>query len=272
MARALLALGILLHALQAGAATNELTTQLQQPKRFKATLLAQTESNLFETESKSYDAKGKMNLGLSYKLAENYRAGLTGGFIQEYDGGREATGTNWKATVTRVPIAVTQDSSLVLVGGGRLPTNVQDRDKNSFNGSLLTETSLITNWTLAGVPFATVYGLYLTKNFHDYDRGASGKANTDYIVINYFGVEKYITSKLSFLVDGDYTYARTYQGSLRTLFSIGQSFTYEFNQDLSVTVGHSNGGDALAVNGTDYDISVFDGNTSVIYANLRAVY
>jgi hypothetical protein len=271
MARALLALGILILVQQAGAATNELTTQLQKPKRYTITTIAQTESNLYETSAREHEAQGRLTVAPSYKY-KNYRATLSVPLLQKFDHGNEGIMGNAKATVTHLPIELTQDTSLIQAAGGRLPTNVKDRHDSSFDGALLTETSILTNWNIKDVPFTTVYGLYLTKNFHDFTRSRFGKSNLSYSVVNYFGVEKYVTRKLSFLIDGDYTYARTYDNSMRTLFSIGQSATYEFSNDFSVTVGHSNGGDALQANGTDYDIQVFDANRSVVYANVRAVY
>lgn len=271
MARAFLALGILLLVQRAGAATNELTTQLQKPKRYTVTAIAQTESNLYESNSVEHEATGKLTIAPSYKQ-KNYKATLSIPMLQNFDHGQESTLGNAKATVTHMPIELTQDTKLVPVAGVRLPTNVKDRKDNSYQGGLVAEGSILTEWTLKGVPFSTVYTLQANKNFHEFTRGRRGNSNTDYSVVNYFGVEKYLTRKLSFLFDGDYTYAQTYDGSMRTLFSIGQSFSYEFNNDLSVTVGHSNGGDALQANGTDYDIQVFDKNRSVVYANVRAVF
>jgi hypothetical protein len=273
MTRVLLVLGILLLGQQVyGQAANQLTTQLQQPKRYRITTVAQTESNLYETGAREYDAKGRLTIAPSYKFSDNYRATVSASLLQDFEGGREGLLSNAKATVTHLPIKISQDSMIIPVAGLRLPTNVKDRKDNSFVTAALVEASLLTNWTIKNVPFSTIYAVYLTKNFHEFERGRAGNDNTDYSIINYAGIEKYITRKLSILIDGDYSYGRTYRGNPKKLFSVGQSLTYEFSNDLSVTVGHSNGGNAFQANGTDYDVQVFDENRSIVYANVRAVY
>lgn len=268
----ILALGLLVLVSDAFAATNELTAELKRPKRLQITLLAQTMSNLYGTESRDHEAEGRLVIAPSYKLGDNYRISLSNTIIQNFENERQTRLGNSKLLLSHVPIYLTNDTMLIATGGMRLPTNVEDRHLNTYNGSLVLDPNVITNWTVLGSPFVSVVGVYLTKNTHTYDRNASGGANTSYSAMGYFGIEKEILPKLTFLVDGDYTYARTYQGSMRTLFSMGQSLTYQHNKDLSLTVGHSNGGDALKANGTDYNIAVFDGRQSVVYANIRAVF
>jgi hypothetical protein len=72
-------------------------------------------------------------------------------------------------------------------------------------------------------------------------------------------------------LEGDYTYARNYHDVAITKFTFEQSLTYEEKQ-WSLTLAHSNGGDALQANGTDYNIQVFDENRSTVYARLKFVY
>jgi hypothetical protein len=270
--RILLALGTLVFVAQTFASTNELTAELKRPKRLQVTLLAQTASNLYGTESRDHEAEGRLVIAPSYKLGANYRLSLSNTLIQNFEQERETRLGNSKLTLSHVPLYLTDDTILIAAGGLRLPTNVEDRHRNTYNGSLVLEPNLITNWTVYGSPFVTVLGAYLTKNTHTYDRNAGGGANTSYSTTGYFGIEKEFLPKFSILLDGDYTYARTYQNSMRTQFSIGQSITYQHDKDLSVTIGHSNAGDALKANGTDYNIAVFDGNFSVVYANIRAVF
>lgn len=275
LAAALLAnflIGLFLFVSQLHAATNELTAELKRPKRMGMTLIAQTAGNLYDISSRSHEAEGRLVIAPNYKLNDSYRLSLSNTLIQNFEQGRETRLGNSKLSLSHVPLYLTEDTILIAVGGLRLPTNVEDRKQNTYNGSLVLEPTLLTNWTVLGSPFVTVMGLYLTKNTHTYDRNAKGGANTDYSASPYFGIEKEFLPKFSILIDGDYTYARTYQNSMRTQFSIGQSITYQHNKDLSVTVGHTNAGDALKANGTDYDISVFDANHSVVYANVRAVF
>jgi hypothetical protein len=268
----LLALGVLLTSSIAMGTTNELTAELQRPKRLQIVMQAQAVGNLYKADTGDRETSTRISLAPSYKLGESYRLGASVSAIQQTEPVPKGEISNTRLTLTHMPVALGDDTILIPVAGLVAPTNEDDRRLNSFNGGLLLEGTAITNFELFGKNFAGVYGLALAKNFHTWDRTAMGAANVDYKADLYLGLEKSLTRKLTFLIDGDYVYANTYQNSPRTQFAIGQSLTWEENKYLSFTVGHSNGGDALKANGTDYDIRVFDGNTSVVYANIRAVY
>lgn len=268
----LLALGVLLISSIAVGTTNELTAELQRPKRLQIVVQAQAMSNLYQADSGERSANSRIAFAPSHKVGKSLRIGTSTSAIQQTEPVAKGSISNTRLTVTHVPVALSEDTVFIPVAGGVAPTNEDDRKFNSYNGGALLEGTLITNFTILGSPFAGVTGLALAKNFHTWDRTNTGAANINYKADLYFGVEKALTRKLTFLLDGDYIYARTYVDTLRTQFAIGQSLTWEENKTWSFTIGHSNGGDALKANGTDYNISVFDGNTSVVYANIRAVY
>lgn len=268
----LLALGVLLSCSVAMGTTNELTAELQRPKRLQVVMQAQAVGNLYRADTGNRETSTRISLAPSYRLGENYRLGASVSAIQQTEPVPKGELSNTRLTLTHMPIALSDDTVLIPLTGVIAPTNEDDRRLNSYNGGLLLEGTAITNFDMFGENFAGVYGLALAKNLHTWDRNAIGAANIDYKADLYLGLEKSLTRKLTFLIDGDYIYANTYQNSLRTQFAIGQSLTWEESKALSFTIGHSNGGDALKANGTDYDIRVFDGNTSVVYANVRAVY
>lgn len=269
----ILALGILLLvSAAAGAATNELTAQLKSPQRLRVSVKAEAISNLYETSSRDANAQAELTLNPSYKVSESLKIGLRSTVRQELHFPNDSELTNTKLSLTRVPLTLTHDSSLILGGGVFIPTNEKDRKKNSFNTALTFEPLMLTNFTLMGSNFVALSGLNLRKNIHTYDRNASGSANISYSAGLYGGIEKEILPNLTLTVDGEYKYARTYQNSMRTNFALSQELTYQVDKDLSFSIGHSNDGDALKASGTDYDIQVFDGNTSVVYANVRSSY
>ncbi len=270
--KTLLALGILLNGSMAAGATNELTAQLQRPKRLQIVVQAQAVSNLYQADSRERAANGRLTFAPGYKLGENFRASASTSLIQDVTPQPKATLSNTRLALTHLPVSLSDDTVLIPAAGAMAPTNEEDRRLNSYNGGLFLEATTVTNWTIFGSPIATIAGLSLNKSQHTWDRNALGGANISYRTGTYFGVEKEIIRKLTILIDGEYSYAKTYQDSLRTQFDLGQSLTWQENKDWSFTIGHSNGGDALKANGTDYDVRVFDGHTSVIYANIRAIY
>lgn len=267
----LLALGVLLKSSIAVGTVNELKAELQRPKRLQIVMQAQAMSNLYEADSGERSSNSRISLAPSYKL-KNMRLGASTSVIQQTEPVAKGTVSNTRLTVTHVPIALSEDTVFIPVAGGVAPTNEEDRRFNSYNGGALLEGTTITSFAVFGENFAGIAGIALAKNFHTWDRTNTGAANIDYKADFYFGIEKALGRKLTFLLDGDYIYARTYVDTLRTQFAIGQSLTWQENKIWSFTIGHSNDGDALKANGTDYNISVYDGRTSVVYANIRAVY
>ena len=251
--------------------TNELKMELKSVKRLRVTTTMEASSTLQKTEQDGRDAYGRIVLAPSYLIGKDYRAGASGSIKQNLNEEEKTVYGNTRVNISRKPLQLTQDTSIVLVAGGRLPTNPDDHRDNTFNGSVLVDPSLITEWNILGKRFTTTYELTLSKNFHTYDRNNKSEANMSYTAISYFGIETYILDNVVLTLDGDYTYGRSYQDTPKTAYSIGQSVTYE-QPKWSLTVGHTNSANALQANGRDHNISTFDKHTSAIYSLLRIVY
>lgn len=253
------------------ATTNQLTTELTSVKKLRVTALLQAISTLHKNEQNGRQSSGRIVLSPSYQLSPDYRAILTGSLIQNLDEERKTQFSNTKLSISRQPLALTPDTALVLSAGGRLPTNEDDRRDNTFNGSILFEPQAFTEWNLRGFRFTTIYALSAIKNFHTYSRNHVGQGNMSYSVTPYLGFETYLAKNLVLTIDGDVSFARTYDDSPRTLFSLGQSLTFD-QKGWSATIGHTNAADAFTYNGTDSNVRLFDDNTSAVYGQLRVAY
>lgn len=262
---------LLSQAMSAGADTNELKMQLKETKKLDITALFQAESDLHQVNDGDHQSDGRITLAPSYRFNKTYRATVSAALLQDFGAERRSAIANVKVTVAHSPFVLSEDTTLLSDAGARLPTNADDHRDNTFNGSLLVKNNLITAWNVKGVGFSTIYGLYALKNFHTYDRNNVGKANINYALSQYFGIETYVAKHLYITLDGDYTFANAYQNEPSRQFNVGQALTYEDKQ-WSLTIGHSNGGNALQANGTDYNVQVFDRNRSVLFAAMRVVY
>lgn len=265
------AVAVLLSPGLAKGTTNELKMELKSVQRLRLTTTMQASSTLQKTEQDGRDAFGRIILSPSYLISKDYRVSASGQMIQYNNEERKTEFGNTRLNLTRSPLQLTNDSQLVLVAGGRLPTNSEDRDNNTYRGALLVDPMLLSEWNIGGVRFSTTYQLTLTKNFHKYDRNNESKANTEYSAIHYFGIDTEIFKNVVLTVDGDYTYARSYQDTVKTLYSLGQALTYQ-QPKWSVSVGHTNSANMLAANGRDTNVSVFDKHTSAVYGMLRVIY
>lgn len=253
------------------ATTNELTAELKSPKKLRVTAVVQGLSTLHKNEQNGRDSYGRILIAPSYPLNDDYRATLSGSLLQNFNQEQRTSASNAKLSISRKPLALTQDTLFIPAGGLRLPTNEYDRRDNTFNGAVLLEPQMLTQFNLKGVNFTMITMLTATKNIHTYTRNNAGSANVSYSIAPGLGFETYIYKNFALSIDGTYTYARTYQDTPRTSFSLGQSLTYE-QPAWSLTIGHYNEADALKYNGTESNINVFDSNTSAVYGQVRVIY
>jgi hypothetical protein len=265
------AAAVLLAPALAKGTTNQLKMELKDRKRVQFSATAEASSTLHKTEQDGRDAFSRIILAPGYLLTEDYRVSASGQIIQHFNEEQKTEYSNTRVNLTRSPLQLTQDTALILVAGGRLPTNSEDRDNNTYRGAVLVDPRVITDWNIKGFNFSTTYELLLTKNFHKYDRNNLSQANTEYSALHYFGLDIPLVSKLVLTLDGDYTYARSYQDTAKTVYSVGQSITYQMPK-WSVTVGHTNSANMLEANGRDTHVSAFDKHTSAVYGNVRVIY
>lgn len=105
--------------------------------------------------------------------------------------------------------------------------------------------------------------------FFEIEVAKSGSSNPQFRTGLSTAVNYAITSQLIFGAKFEYLRYFTYLGSSYDRYSNSQTLTYTFS-NYSMTLGHSIGGDPLAVNGVDQKIELFDSNQSSIYATLGA--
>lgn len=258
-------------ASQALATTNELTADLKSIKRLRVTATLQAISTLHKTEQDGRETSTRITLAPSLALNDLYRVTAAAALIQDGGQERKTLMSNTKLSLVRTPLSLTSDTALLVSAGGRLPTNSEDREDNTFQGALVLEPTVLTEWNVFGHGFTTIYGLYSQKNFHKYNRGNLEQANLSYQLDHYFGLETYLVKHLVLTLDGDYIFGQTYQGTKSTKFALGQSLTYE-QPKWSATLGHTNGGDVLLYGGTDRNVKIFDKNTSAVFAQLLVRY
>ncbi len=257
---------------QAWSNTNELRTQLESQKKLQLTMGLQAYSSLHEFESVDHVAETQLTISPSYKLSESLQIRSSTALAQRLTGSQKSSLSNTKVTLRHKLVPLAFGQSLIPSLGIRLPTQVEDRNQNTYNGSLFIDPTLISPWEIGTFHFTSYFTLSASKNFHTYDRGASGAANVSHSLSQALGIEKSLSSRVSFILDGEYFTGWTYQNSFRSRFSLGQSLSYRSQKNLTFSIGHSNSADALKSNGQDFNISLLDENTSVIYSSLQVVY
>lgn len=112
------------------------------------------------------------------------------------------------------------------------------------------------------------YKLGLSKNIHEYNFNAEGKANIEYRISNSLEVKFPITQKFYLSSLGIYRIGYTYQKFQRYSYEWHSDLNFDATEKLSFNLGISNDGSALKANGVDSNISAFDENTSSVRAGV----
>lgn len=144
-------------------------------------------------------------------------------------------------------------------------SRIRDELQTSVSGSL--------GFAVAPVADGFSYGarVSLGRNFHSYSENINGS------VLNQYSSNQSLNA--------GYTYGNwdlslsftnmarwSYQGNVRSSFDLSEELTYSFNKNFSLAVGHTNSGSNLKPNGIDTNISLFNENSSLVYATLGIAY
>ncbi len=112
------------------------------------------------------------------------------------------------------------------------------------------------------------YSPIVAKSFHQYTTSRTGASNNEYSFIQQSSLLMQMNSHLSLSLFGSYTRHWTYERNTKDAFLFDQSLTWSINSNFSLTLGHNNQGNALAANGVDSGVDIYDINSSTIYTTL----
>lgn len=112
-----------------------------------------------------------------------------------------------------------------------------------------------------------------TKNIHEFQINRAGAQNVSHSLMNYYAASFFPKDKweVSAYVTNFFTW--DYKGARKDNQTIiGQSLSYNLNKALLGTVGHEIGGYTYGVDGNNLDVSLYDTNSSSVYASLTFNY
>ncbi len=110
-------------------------------------------------------------------------------------------------------------------------------------------------------------GITAGRNFHTYDTDINGKVLNRYSSNQTLNIS-YNYKDFSFGVEFINKTRWTYQGNVKSAFEHSQEIGYNVTDNVSVAVGHSNGGSALKANGVDSNLELVNENDSSVYGTL----
>lgn len=235
-------------------------------------------SNTFATDTKTLSDSGKSMsntsvLSLSYKLSETMKLSLVNIYDKDLENDREGLIRDPKIGISKSFGKLNRYVSASLSATGKIPLSKSSRISTSLQtslglgGSIVYDSSqhILKNLSLIYSPGAIV-------NFHEYRVTTSGSSNTQYTLSNSLTLNYGITDYMSAAASGTYYRNFDYTGHTKDFFSIEQSLSFVLPQNFSLTVGHSAGGSALAINGRESNVQLFDKDLSSYFLNISFSY
>lgn|GEM_PF-4439819 len=151
---------------------------------------------------------------------------------------------------------------------GAIPMDTERRKQDSLRTQITVTPNLIfllDNFGFEGVTFR--YAPYFRQNFHRYSVNTEGRSNTQRTIGQRGTLGFAITDNLS--LAGEFFYQRnfTYRGNTTDSYGHDESINYNFGQNLSFSLGHTNDGSALALDGQTSNLEFSNIRNSIFYFN-----
>lgn len=170
--------------------------------------------------------------------------------------------------VTKPLGKVTENISFTARGGLTLPLS---KNSNEFAG-LITGLRFnpIISMNASGLVegLSVIYRPSFIYNIHQYEQRVDGDSNYQYSINQRVTFLYPIVENLYLALDNTYIRSYSYQGSQVDFFSFDQSLSTNVTKSLNLFFGHNIGGNALAINGQESDVRIYDIEDSSYYIGI----
>lgn len=163
--------------------------------------------------------------------------------------------------------------SLSYLALGFIPVSKTSQDDTYLNTGLMLAPTLsldLGEYGLSGLRVSLRPSVRV--NSHRYKTSKSGNSNSQYVTSGLLSVYYYVTDKFYLSARNSYVKSFTYLGNTTDRYQFSQALTYRAFQNTRIEVGHANGGNPLAPEGTQTDIKLFDARSSQVYAALSYTF
>ncbi len=226
-------------------------------------------TNLRKFDEADKDTESSLWIIPAYKFTELYSTNVRVIIKKNLENDRETSLENTRVTLARKAITLNPVLELGPMVSGVLPTSETSRKKDSFKGALQIRPILNADLSPLGLKnLGAYYQISFSRNFHTYTTDRTGESNAQYSLAHLFGLSYGITEKLKINFDGDTIARWSYNGDITNAFDASEELEYQINPTFSAVAGHSNSGNAFKENGTDSNLSLYNGASSTVYAKL----
>ena len=254
-----------------GASTTTLVVQPPVQKRWSLPLVLEYASSFHKESAYEHQAQESLTLAPSYKISDQWSAGLLTSIYKDESNGEEGGITTWDNTRVSLsgtsPLLSNLDSNFGVAGV--LATHQALRDQSSYQGGMRLSVGGL--WKELFHGSALRYGLAFTRNFHEFSINAQGAFNVRENLANSLEFSLPFNESLSIVTSFIYTAGYTYRDDLRTKFVTEANLVWQVNKTFSLATGASNEGNALGPNGRDSNIEFFNDNSSLFKLGLTYI-
>ncbi|MCR9203714.1 MAG: hypothetical protein NXH75_03990 [Halobacteriovoraceae bacterium] len=213
-----------------------------------AKLPSQTE----HTSSQDHLLSGRLYFSNGYMLSTSLWAN------QDFQNEKELRVRDSLLMLTKPIGNLTNNISFTARGGLTLPLSEQS---NKFSG-LITAIRFNPIFSINAsdlIPsLRVIYRPSFVYNIHEYNQQVSGESNTEYSINQRLTILYPLLDNLYLSFDNTYIRWTSYLGSETDIFSFDQSLSTNLTKNLNLFFGHNIGGNALAINGQESDVRIFD--------------
>ena len=256
--------------------TAELSDKKSQngPLSFRFSLGSYIESSMHKL---SDEVNGSLSnttaMGLSFSHENGVKVGISLALDKDLRNDREENLRDIGVSVSKKLHTFSKTLSLSGILGTSIPSS-ENSQKGSSKLSSIRLTPVFSYDASYDVleNLSIIYRPSFAKQFHEFKTTTSGSSNTSYSASNRLIFAYSFNDKWSMAFDNNYIRSWKYNGQYNDLFSFDQSLSYSISDNFSTSIGHAIGGSALAVNGQESDVRLFDSEASAVYFGIDFAY
>ncbi|MEK6578334.1 MAG: hypothetical protein AABZ55_03830 [Bdellovibrionota bacterium] len=231
---------------------------------------AQTSSSLYVFGTSERTLQTDLDLSGKYRLSDQFSTALKLGATQELVGEKRFILNDGSIALTYRGWQPLSEVKLDTRLKATVPLSIQSHDRDSLITALALQEGLSYEIKKTGLGISG--GLAVMRAFHQFDTATTGRSELQHQFKAILGLSFSPIEAVTMSLDGSRSASWTYQGHLLNRFGISQEFTFLLAKGVNATVGHSNGGDVLKVNGQDSNVSLVSDTGSNVYAGLSYVF
>jgi hypothetical protein len=262
-----------LRAQQIDPVTGQVINKNAVKKNYQLSLSSFFDTNLYDFSDK--DSKSFANssaIALTYKLESGYRVASSISVAKNLTGERKLLARDSSIRLIKSFGKMNEYFSLVGSAALTVPLSKASHKTAGLITRLRVAPTLIFNISKLIPGGNLFYSPSLSYSIHEFKTLSTGASNSQYSLGHSLAFGYSFLSAFYIQLSGAYSRRWTYQGRSNDSFSFDQSLNYTIGSGLTAVAGHSIGGNALASNGQDSDVQIFDSRESSFYMGLVYTY